>query len=116
MAGGTEAEAAKGTERRQHERVEVRLPAQLLRLGGRELAVSAETLDLSEGGARVAAGPGFSVGDVVRLTIDGGELIVEHQGLVVGAETRADGVVVNVAFKSFDDAKAIDLRRIIDLA
>ena len=116
MAGGTEAGAAKGTDRRQHERVEVRLPAQLLRLGGRELAVPSETLDLSEGGARVTAGPGFAVGDVVRLTIDGGELTVEHQGLVVGAETVGDGLTLNVAFKSFDDAKAVDLRRIIDLA
>ena len=116
MAGGTEAQTAKGTERRQHERVEVRLPAQLLRLGSRDLEVAAQTLDLSEGGARVSAGAGFSVGDVVRLTIQGGELTIEHQGLVVGAEPTGDGAVLNVAFKSFDDAKAVDLRRMIDLA
>lgn len=100
------------TERRAHLRREVALPVAVGRVGGRPLLGRGTTVDVSEGGARLAGPSGFSVGDVVVVTIDApsGDLSVSNQGLVVGVSPD-----LHVAFRSMEDDAAVDLRRVLDL-
>ena len=110
--------AKTGTERRQHERAEIQLPATIERVVGRALAGPATTVDLSEGGARLVGPGGFAVGDVVRVSITGDDVGIEHQGLVVGRTTEkatSKTATLHVAFKSLDEPTTIDLRRLIGL-
>lgn len=102
-------------ERRQHTRTEIAVPATLERVTGRPLAGNGSTIDLSIGGARLVGPSAFAVGDVVRLALAGDGVTIEHQGLVVG---KQDGpsksmATLHVAFKSLDEQKTIDLRRLI---
>lgn len=84
---------------------------------GRPLQSDASTIDLSEGGARLVGPASLAVGDVVRVTITGGDVRVEQQGLVVGHEPAAnDEATLNIAFKSLDEREVVDLRRLIDPA
>lgn len=101
------------TERRAHLRHALALPATVTRVGGRALEATGSTVDLSEGGARVAGVPGFSVGDVIVVSIAGDGVAVEHQGLVVGASAAGE---LNVAFKSLDEGAVVDLRRLLGRA
>lgn len=104
------------TERRQHPRTEVRLAATVERIGGRALSGAGTTLDISEGGARLVGPAAFAVGDVVKVMLTGDDVAIEQQGLVVG---RTDGTggqaTLHVAFKSLDEDRSIDLRRLIEL-
>jgi hypothetical protein len=100
-------------ERRAHPRHEVALPATVTRVGGRALEATGSTLDLSEGGAQVSGAAGFSVGDVVVVSITGDGIAVANQGLVVGASPAGD---LHVAFKSLDDDAVVDLRKLLELA
>jgi hypothetical protein len=99
------------SERRAHPRRGIALPATVTRVGGRAIEGSGSTVDLSEGGAHISGVKGFSVGDVVVVTINGDGLVVTNQGLVVGAA----GSAVHVAFKSLNEDAVIDLRRLLAL-
>jgi hypothetical protein len=109
--------ATADTERRQHSRADIELPAQLVRVGGRALAGSASTVDLSEGGARLVGPATFAVGDVVVVTIASGDLSIEHQGLIVGRQPlAAAAATLHVAFKTVEEEARRNIRRLIDLA
>lgn len=84
-------------------------------MGGRAQVEDVQTVDLSEGGAGVEAPSGFGVGDVVVLSVDGGNVAVEHQGLVVGTRPGAGAgrTLVNIAFKSMGEETARSLRRLL---
>ena len=103
------------TERRQHTRTEIALPATIERVTGRPLAGEGSTVDLSIGGARLVGPSGFAVGDVVRIAISGDGVTIEHQGLVVGRQEgkTKSKATLHVAFKSLDEQTTIDLRRLI---
>lgn len=102
------------TERRQHTRTSIELDARLERLGGRPLSASAKSTDLSDGGACVVAPAGFSVGDVVRVTISRGEVAIERQALVVGRqEVSSKTAALNLAFKVLDGHDPAEVRRIL---
>lgn len=102
------------TDRRQHDRTEVSLSATVERVGGRPLADTASTVDLSEGGARLLGPAAFAVGDVVRVTITSGDLAIERQALIVG-RTASTGkkATLNVAFKSPESSDIDELRRLL---
>lgn len=103
------------TERRQHPRTEVELAATIERMGGRPLSGTGSTVDISEGGARLR-GPGtFAVGDVVKVTLMGDDVAIEQQGLVVGRQDASGAeAILNVAFKTLDERRTIDLRRLLE--
>jgi hypothetical protein len=108
--------AQTSTDRRQHSRTEIELPATLTRVGGRPLTGPASTVDLSAGGSQLVGPAGFAVADVIQVTISSGDLSVENQGLVVARRPLDDGrAALHVAFKTLDDRSAVDLRRMIDL-
>ena len=105
------------TERRRHPRTEVELSVTVEKIGGRSVSGAGSTIDLSEGGARLLGPAALAVGDVVLVTLTGADLSVEQQGLVVGRTGGTRGqATLNVAFKTLDDERTIDLRRLIDLA
>lgn len=99
------------TERRVHARHDRSLPATVTRIGGRALEATGSTVDLSEGGVRVAGTPGFAVGDVVLVSIAADGVAVSNQGLVVGSSPAGD---LHVAFKSLDEHAVVDLRTLLD--
>ena len=104
------------TERRRHPRTEVALSVTIERIGGRTLSGVGSTIDLSEGGARLRGPGAFAVGDVVKVTLRADDVAIEQQGLVVGRQGAATGeVTLNVAFKTLDEDRSIDLRRLIEL-
>lgn len=104
------------TERRRHPRTEVELAATIERVGGRPLTGAGSTLDISEGGARLRGPASFAVGDVVRVTLTGDDVAIEQQGLIVGRKGAKSGqATLNIAFKTLDERRTIDLRRLIEL-
>jgi hypothetical protein len=104
------------TERRRHPRTEIELAATIERVGGRALSGAGTTVDISEGGARLKGPNGFGVGDVVRVTLTGDDVAIVQQGLVVGRQDTTDGeAILNVAFKTLDEDRTVDLRRLIEL-
>jgi len=104
------------TERRQHPRTEVALAASIERIGGRALSGASSTLDISEGGARLRGPAGFAVGDVVKVTLRSHDVSIEQQGLVVGRQDATGGeAILNVAFKTLDERRTVDLRRLLEL-
>lgn len=103
------------TERRRHPRTEVELSVTVEKIGGRAISGAGSTIDISEGGARLVGPAALVVGDVVRVTLTGSDVSVEQQGLVVGRQEAARGqATLNIAFKTLDDQRTIDLRRLID--
>ena len=108
--------AQTSVDRRQHPRVQVTLAASVTRLGGRDLRAPVSVLDLSEGGARIAGPAELAVGDVLVLTIEAAGLGIEHQGLVVGRLADDEHALLNLAFKTVDEAGRAELRRLIDQA
>ena len=106
------------SERRNHVRSDVELSGSIERVGGRAtVSGPATTVDLSEGGVRLKGPAAFAVGDVVRVTINSGDLSVEHQGLVVGREAVSTKLAtLRIAFKTPDERTSIDLRRLMALA
>ena len=104
------------TERRRHPRTEIELVATIERVGGRSLSGAGSTVDISEGGARLRGPAGFGVGDVVKVTLTGGDVAIVQQGLVVGRQDAAGSeAILNVAFKTLDEERTVDLRRLIEL-
>lgn len=102
------------TDRRRHERTEIALEGTITRVAGRPLTGPSATIDLSEGGARLLGPTGFTVGDVVKVSITRGDTNVERQGLVVRCEpTTAERATLHVAFRTTAGSDTVDLRELI---
>ena len=104
------------TERRLHERTEIELDGTITRVAGPALVGAAATVDLSEGGARLTGPAGFVVGDVVRLSIERDDVVVERQGLVVARHPQPGSkktATLHIAFRTTPGADPLDLRELI---
>jgi hypothetical protein len=96
-------------DRRRTPRLRVTLDARCTRLGRTDQPDETTTVDVSQGGARIAAPTQLSIGDVVQLVVDtshGIELTL--QGLVVQLSHDGDdaGHHAHVAFDSLSAAAA----------
>ncbi|MDD9939264.1 MAG: PilZ domain-containing protein [Myxococcales bacterium] len=102
---------------RQHTRIHYRVPVQLLtQLDGGPQRVPGSSLDLSEGGIRIAAPARVDVGEPVRcsMTLDGRE--TELTGRVAWVAPEGDGGGIGVCWSDLGTRDTQALRHIIDRA